>query len=281
MQLFPADHDNTTKTIVGGVVLPANEGGAADLKGELDALFNHANAAPFFARGLIQHLVTSNPSPGYVYRVAQVFANDGTGTRGNLAAVVKAVLLDYEARSGTMLSNVSFGRLKEPLVRQTAIYRAFHAASANGRFGISALFTPDQTISQAALRSPTVFNFFLPDFVQPGTLAQAGLYAPEFQITTATTAINAPNLYYNSIYTAAAPAASQPVLDLTPLTSAADVPTLVGTLNLLVAANNLSSADQQAIISAVNGLPTGTSMLAKAQYALYLAATTASGAVQQ
>src|SRR5208283_5198545 len=78
MILFPAYHDNTQKTVVGGVVIPANEGGAADLKLELDALFNHQNTAPFICRELIQRLVTSNPSPGYIYRVAQVFANDGT-----------------------------------------------------------------------------------------------------------------------------------------------------------------------------------------------------------
>jgi uncharacterized protein (DUF1800 family) len=281
MQLFPAQHDNTQKTIVGGVIIPPSQGGATDLKILLDTLFNHPNAGPFFARGLIQHLVTSNPSPGYVYRVASVFANDGSGTRGNLAAVVQAVLTDYEARSPAMLTNASFGKLKEPLLRQTALYRAFNGRSSSGRWGIAALFTPDTSIAQAALRSPTVFNFFPPDFVLPGPLAQAGLYAPEFQITTAATAITVPNYLYNSIYTAAAPSAVQPVLDLSALTSAADTTSMVGLLNLLLAGGNMSASAQSAIIAAVNGLPSGTTALAKAQYALYLAATTSSGAVQQ
>ena len=196
MQLYTTFHDNTAKTIVSTtatgapVVIPANQGGAADLKMELDALFNHQNTGPFFCRQLIQRLVTSNPSPGYVYRVAQVFANDGTGTRGNLAAVVKAILLDYEARSSAVVNDASFGKLKEPHQRQTALYRAFNANSQEGRF---AIFSADQTLGQAALRSPTVFNFFLPAFVPPGMLAAAGLDGPEFQITTASTAIVVPN----------------------------------------------------------------------------------------
>jgi len=281
MQAYAADHDVTQKTIVGGVILPPNQTAAIDLKGVLDTLFNHANAAPFFARALIQHLVTSNPSPGYVYRVASVFADDGTGTRGNLAAVVKAVLTDYEARSSALLSNASFGKLREPLLRQTAIYRAFNARSSSGRWGISALFSPDTSTGEAALRSQTVFNFFLPDFVLPGALAQAGLYAPEFQITTAATAITVPNWLYNSIYTATAPSTVQPVLDLSALTSAADTPTLVSALNLLLAGGTMSSSAQSTIVTAVNSLPSGTTALAKAQYALYLVATTSSGAVQQ
>ena len=102
----------------------------------LDALFNHPNTGPFICSQLIQRLVTSNPSPAYVYRVAQVFDNDGTGTRGNLAAVVKAILLDYEARSLTEVNNSGYGKLKEPLLRMTGIFRAFKAASAEGRFPI-------------------------------------------------------------------------------------------------------------------------------------------------
>ena len=116
MMLYPAYHDNTQKVIVGNVVVPANEGGAADLKLELDTLFNHQNTGPFICRELIQRLVTSNPSPGYIYRVAQVFAHDSNGTRGNLNAVVKAILLDPEARADSLLTNAGYGKLKEPLL---------------------------------------------------------------------------------------------------------------------------------------------------------------------
>ena len=282
MQLFPAYHDNTQKTILGGAVVPANEGGAADLNLLLNTLFNHANTGPFLSRELIQRLVSSNPSPGYIYRVSQVFANDGTGTRGNLAAVVKAILLDPEARLGTYASDSGFGKLKEPLLRQTAIYRAFNATPTDGRFGIGALFTPDQSLGQAALRAPTVFNFFLPDFVFPGTLAQAGLLAPEFQITTASSVITQTNTYYNSVYTATTPAASTPILDLSSLTSAASNQAMLNTLNLLLCGGALSTQAQQSILTALAALPPATTLPSdRAKFAFELVATAPGGAVQQ
>jgi hypothetical protein len=254
------------------------KGAAADLKLELDTLFNHPDTGPFICRELIQRLVASNPSPGYLYRVAQVFADDGGGIRGNLGAVVKAILLDYEARSPSLLSGGGFGKLKEPLLRQTALYRAFNATSQTGRF---AIFNADQSLGQAALRSPTVFNFFPPDYVPPGALAQAGLYAPEFQILTAVTAITAANCVYGAIYTPASPGASTLILDLSSLTSAPDSATMVGTLNLLFDAGNMTSAASQRIISALASLPSSALPSDQARAALELAATAPGGAVQQ
>jgi len=279
MELYPAYHDTTQKTIVNNVVLPANEGGAADLKTELDTLFNHQNTAPFFCREMIQRLVTSNPSAGYVYRMAQVFANDGAGVRGNIGAVVKAILLDPEARSSSFLSNASYGKLKEPLLRQTAVYRAFNATAADGRFSI---FDTDNTLGQTPLSSPTVFNYFLPNFVQPGSLASAGLYAPEFQITTASTSISVVNNLYSSIYTPTTPAATTLVLDLSALTAEAATSTaLVNTINLLFCGGNMATATQQNIISGLAALPTSTTALARAQFALELAVTAPDSAVQE
>ncbi|MGD1029969.1 MAG: DUF1800 family protein [Opitutaceae bacterium] len=284
MMLFPAFHDNTLKTLIAltpsgpAVVAPASEGGAADLNTLLNALANHQNTGPFICKQLIQRLVTSNPSPDYVYRVAQVFANDGTGVRGNLGAVVKAILLDYEARSPAVLSDAGYGKLKEPLLRQTAIFRAFNVTSQDNRFPI---FSADQTLGQAALRSPTVFNFFLPGYSPPGTLATAGLVAPEFQITTGTTAIVVPNTLYGSIYTPTTPTSSTLVLNLSPLTSAPDNPTLVATLNLLFGGNNMGAAATQQIVNALAALPASASSTQKAQAALELAVTAPEGAVQQ
>jgi uncharacterized protein (DUF1800 family) len=284
MMLFPAFHDNTQKTLISltatgpAVVAPANEGGAADLNTLLNTLANNQNTGPFICRQLIQRLVTSNPSNGYVYRVAQVFANDGTGVRGNLAAVVKAILLDYEARSPEVLSDAGFGKLKEPLLRQTAIFRAFNATSQENRFPI---FSADQTLGQAALRSPTVFNFYLPDYSPPGTLATGGLVAPEFQITTGTTAIVVPNTLYASIYTPSTPVASTIVLNLSSLTSASSSSAMVGTLNLLFGGNNMGSAATQQIINALAALPASATSAQKAQAALELAITAPEGAVQQ
>jgi len=284
MMPYQTYHDITQKTLFAitpsssPVIVPANGTAAADLKILLDALTNHQNTGPFISLRLIQRLVTSNPSPGYVYRVSQVFANDGTGTRGNLAAVVKAILLDYEARSPAMLSTSSFGKLKEPLLRQTALYRAFNAQAVDGRIPV---FTPDTTLGQAALRSPTVFNFFLPNYTLPGTLAAAGLIAPEFQITTATTALTVPNAFYNVIFTSTTPSVSTPVLNLTALTSAPDNATIVATLNTLLCGGNMSTQATNRILTALAALPSTYTVKDRAQTALYLVITTQQSAVQQ
>ena len=284
MMVYSTYHDVTQKTLFSitpsspPIVVPANGTAAADLKILLDALVNHQNTGPFIVKRLIQRLVTSNPSPGYVYRVSQVFANDGTGTRGNLAAVVKAILLDYEARSPAMLSTSSYGKLKEPLLRQTALYRAFSAQAVDGRIPV---FTPDSTLGQAALRSPTVFNYFLPNYTPPGSLAAAGLLAPEFQITTDTTALTVPNAFYNIIFTSTTPSVSTPVLNLTALTSAPDNATLVATLNTLLCGGNMSTQATNRILTALAALPSTATAKDRAQTALYLVITTQQSAVQQ
>jgi uncharacterized protein (DUF1800 family) len=279
MMPYPAYHDETQKTVINGTVIPASQAGTADLQMELDALFNHPNTGPFICQQLIQRLVTSNPSPGYVYRVAQVFANDGTGTRGNLAAVVKAILLDYEARSPATAAGVGYGKLKEPLLRMTGLYRAFAGAAADGRY---AVFNAQVPLDQAALRSPTVFNFFDPGYAQQGALASAGLLAPEFQITDASTAISVPNDLYSAIYTPASPPATTIVLNLAALTAnASDPAAMAATLSQLLCGGAMSASTQQQIVAALGALPKGTSPSASAQMALYLAATSPDAAIQR
>jgi uncharacterized protein (DUF1800 family) len=278
MMVYPAYHDETQKTIVNNIVVPAGQPGATDLGMELDALFNHPNTGPFICAQLIQRLVTSNPSPAYVYRIAQVFDNDGTGTRGNLAAVIKAILLDYEARSPTPAADSGFGKLKEPLLRMTGLYRAFNAASSENRFPI---FNPQNLLDEAALRSPTVFNFFDPGYVQQGMLASAGLLAPEFEITTASTAISVPNDIYAAIYTSP-PTASTIVLNLTSLTANSSNPAAItATLNQLLCGNGMSAQTQQLIESAISSAPAGTAPATLAEMALYLAATSPDAAIQR
>src|SRR5207302_1719441 len=116
------------------VVLPINQTGTKDLADAHNTIFNHPNVGAFICRELIQRLVTDNPSPGYVYRVAQKFADNGQGVRGDLAAVVKAILTDYEARSTAVLGYQGYGHLKEPLLRVSNIVRAFHPFSSSGYF---------------------------------------------------------------------------------------------------------------------------------------------------
>jgi uncharacterized protein (DUF1800 family) len=280
MRLYSDFHDTTAKTIVDGRVIPANQGGAADLGIALDTLFQHANTGPFLARQLIQRLVTSNPSPAYVYRVAQAFANNGSGVRGDLGAVVRAILLDYEARAPALLANPAHGKLKEPLLRATALFRALGGGSNSGRFNIA---NAESSLAQASLRSPTVFNFFEPAYIYPGLLGSAGLFAPEYQILTDTTAITIPNFYYNYIYTTrnTDPASQTIGLTLDPFLSLGRSPgPLLDQLDPLLAGGTLPAAARDRIISALNSVPASTSDLERVRAAVYLVVSTA-GAVQK
>ena len=286
MQLFPNFHDNTVKNIVNGVVIPASQGGVQDLKLTLDALFNHPNCGPFVSQQLIQRLVTSNPSPAYVYRVAQVFADDGTGTRGNLAAVVRAILTDYEARSTTVLANAGYGKLREPLLRLTGLLRSFGATPtvSTGRYGIS---NPESQLFEAALRAPTVFNFFHPDYVLPGPLASGGLVAPEFEITTATTGISVPNNLRSYIF-ASSPSIALSLayeISLVPAPVPAPAPAafnpLLDHLNAVLCGGSMSQYTRDRVTTALLALPTSTTTLERAQSAILIVVTTPDGAIQK
>ncbi len=279
MMLYPEQHDDTAKVIVGGVKIPAKQGPAADLRQMLDTLFNHPNTGPFICRQLIQRLVTSNPSPGYVYRVAQVFAKNGHGERGDLGAVIRAILLDYEARSPDVLGNFGYGKMKEPILQATALLRAFDATSANGRYYLS---NTEGSLGQAALHSPTVFNFFEPDYVLPGPLAAAGLHAPEYQLFTDTTAITIPNQLRNFINTGAKPGENVFVLKLDPLIALVPTPdALVDYLNLVFCSGGLSAKSRAVVLDTLAHLPPATTPLERARAALELIVTSPEAAIQR
>jgi uncharacterized protein (DUF1800 family) len=217
MKMFSAQHETGAKTIVGDVLIPAGQTGDDDLDDAMDALFNHPNTPPFIARRLIQRLVTSNPSRGYIYRAAQVFVDDGTGVRGNLAAVVRAILLDPEARTLSVATQVGYGKMREPMLEMTHLLRAFGASStipvsvlasagytspyAAGasllRFG--GAMTP---LGQTPLNAPSVFNWWHPDYSAPGPVSAAGLHSPEFEIATETQMFNLANLFSSAFWTA-------------------------------------------------------------------------------
>ena len=166
-----------------------------DLADALDNIFNHPNVGPFISKQLIQKLVTSNPSPQYVARVAAVFNNDGTGKRGNLGAVVKAILLDAEARPAA--PRATGGKVKEPLLRLTQLWRAYDAKAANGQYRIGNI---DAAFGQGPLQSPSVFNFFSPFYAPPGEIADQGLVAPELQLATEYLNTTVTNTFYNTIF---------------------------------------------------------------------------------
>jgi len=186
MQGYTQFHSLAEKRFL-GVTVPAqgkaNPG--ASLKTALDTLAAHPNVGPFIGRQLIQRLVTSNPSPAYVQRVAKAFADNGAGARGDMKAVIKAVLLDPEARTA---SDAAGGKLREPVLRLTALLRAFGATSDSGKYLIRITDDPGAALGQTPLRSPSVFNFYRPGYVPPGTEAGSlGLTVPEMQITHETT----------------------------------------------------------------------------------------------
>ena len=179
MEHWPQFHDTGEKTLLNGVVLPPGRSGEQDLTAALDNIFEHPNVAPFMAIRLIQRLTTSNPSPGYVRRVADVFNNNGAGVKGDLGAVVKAILLDPEARP-TIPMEID-GKLKEPLLRLTQLFKAYNATSASGRYPLVAAYV---IFGEGPLQAPHVFNFFSPFYAPPGEIRDSGLVAPELEIAT-------------------------------------------------------------------------------------------------
>ncbi len=165
-----------------------NTPGAAALKTALDALFNHPNVGPFFGRQMIQRLVTSNPSPEYVARVASAFNNNGAGVRGDLKAVWTAILLDDEARSAASLTSASFGKLREPMLRFASWARTFGVVSKANSWKLADLSDSSYSLGQSPMRSPSVFNYFRPGYIPPGTaMASSEATAPEFQLVNETT----------------------------------------------------------------------------------------------
>ncbi|MEM9380212.1 MAG: DUF1800 domain-containing protein [Planctomycetota bacterium] len=287
MEPWEEYHDADAKTIVTGALLPAGLTAEEDLDAALDVLFNHPNTGPFIGRRLIQRLVTSNPSPAYVARVSAVFADDGEGVRGNLAAVARAILMDDEARNGHLASPTTFGKAREPLVRLAGLWRVFDGAAATGRFRY---WNPEKDFSQAALRAPTVFNFFEPDYAPPGPVADGGLVGPEFQITTHTTVTTVANEWRDRIlraYPGFGSANEHTVtLNLTDELALADDPAaLVDHLDLLLMGGQMSNDMRQTLVNHVTGVDIDAGGKADGMQrvidAIYLIVTSPEGSIQR
>ena len=264
MQPYAAFHSTAQKTFLGvTIAASANSDPAGDLKIALDAIFNHPNVGPFIGKQLIQRLVTSNPSPAYVSRVAGVFNNDGKGVRGDMAAVIAAILLDPEARNDSVGSDPSlgpaFGKLREPVVRMANWARAFGAHSSSGWWQIGDTSAPTALI-QITLDAPSVFNFWSPAYIPPPAtaLGRGGLFAPEFQAVSAVSTAGYLNVVLKTAYRGAGPNNSQTGLPdvsttyptLTPL--AANPTALADKLSLMLLYGQMSTALRTRIIHAVN-----------------------------
>lgn len=263
---YPTRHEPGTKSFM-GVTIPANTDGVASLQIALDTICAHPNVGPFTSRQLIQRLVTSNPSPAYVARIATVFNNDGSGVRGNLKAVLRALLLDDEARNPANAASVSFGKQREPMLRLSAWARAWNVGSASNAWAVGNTSDPASRLGQSPLRSPTVFNFFRPGYVPPNSaIASAALVAPEFQLTNESSVVG----YVNFIQRAVSGGLGDLKADYTSLLAlAGDAVALVAEVAVVLAANQLSPATLATVSNAVGSMPLPPASTTAAQNRVY------------
>jgi uncharacterized protein (DUF1800 family) len=274
MVVTAANHDGGAKTLLNGVTLSATSpvtvaSANKDLSDALDNVFQHKNVGPFIARNLIEHLVTSNPTPAYIGRVARVFNDNGTGVRGDLRAVVRAILLDTEARNAA--PGAGFGHLQEPILFKARFLRAFNTGGATTDFVLTDTYLPTElSMSQDLFRSPSVFNYYPPVFNVPET----GVNGPEFAIQSTSTTLARVNFVAETTYkTMSTSNPNRPTgtwLDLSQIIPVANHPyELVTLLNSLLLHNQMSPDLRAAVNNAIGSMPTATS-LAKAQRAVYL-----------
>jgi uncharacterized protein (DUF1800 family) len=260
-------HDFDAKTRLDGSTLgpfTSDEAGVrADIDGLLDHLFNHANTPPFIARKLIQRFTVSNPSPKYIHDVAQAFIDNGSGVRGDMGSVVKAILLHPEAREPALAYDPAHGRLREPLLRLMAYARAFEITSPQ-TYGLFPFYRLDEVFGQSPYDYPTVFSFYLPDYQPIGGILDRGLAAPEFQIHNDITALSLPNSIRTLVYEGISDdignrGYSQGDLDLTyEIALADDSSALLDHLDLMLTAGRLTAANRATIAGVIDAMPSGS-----------------------
>jgi uncharacterized protein (DUF1800 family) len=271
MVAVDSNHDVGAKTLFNGLTLPAGQSAVQDLNGALDNLFSNPNVGPFVSQQLIQHLVTSNPSPAYVSRVTSAFNSGtfmsfGSGQRGDMKAVIAAILLDPEARRGDNPATAvaTDGHLREPILYISNLLRAFGGISDGG-----APLNAAYSLNEAPLNAPSVFNFFPPGYVIPGT----NLLGPEFELQTTATAMNKINFVNSFVYWGMGSGTSvnfQPYATL----AATDVNQMIEALNTLMLHGTLSAPSKAAILAAVDTVPPGSNQhMDQAKTAIFLIAS--------
>lgn len=252
-------HETGASTFLGANV-PAGTAGMDAVKIALDTIFAHPNVAPFVSKQLIQRLVTSNPSPAYVGRVSAKFADNGSGVRGDMQAVIRAILLDDEARTDP--SGNTAGKLREPVMRFTGWARGFGATSPSGNWAVGDTSSPTNRLAQSMGRSGSVFNFFRPGYTPPNTsFASGGLVAPEFQITNEISVVGYVN-YMQSVVNNGLADLKSDYAELAAL--AADSQALIDRINLVLAAGQVSAATVAQIKAAVDSSTSTSNRIATA-----------------
>ena len=254
--IFNATRHSTAEKRFLGTTIAAGTDGRVALATALDTIANHANIGPFIGRQLIQRLVTSSPSAAYVGRVAAVFNNNGSGVRGDLKAVIKAVLLDADARRAPSASDTTRGKLREPVVRLVQWARSFRVASPTDLWNLGNLSDPATRLGQSPLRSPSVFNFFRPGYVPPNSaLGTQGVTAPEFQITNESSVVGWAN--YAQTFIVNGIGETRPDYS-TETALADDASALVRRVSLLLAADGLAADTLATITTAVGSIAGGS-----------------------
>lgn len=281
MIAMPAQHDTTAKTLLNGTVIPANQTAMKDVEDAINNVFNHPNVGPFIGKQLIQFLVTSNPTPAYVGRVTAVFNNNGSGVRGDLAATVRQILLDPEARGEPATkAAANYGQLREPVLYVTNLVRGLggtsdgvhllNATLNNANVGLTGM-------GQPPMDSPTVFNFYPPDYKAPGT----DILGPQFKIVQSTTSLARANFVYDLLITrneqvaaaggvAGATGTQLNSSTLNPL--AANPAALVDRVATIFGNNTMTAAEKGAIVTAVTALPANDAAM-RVRSAVYLVVT--------
>ena len=260
-------HDSSAKTLLNGTLVPAGLDINSDLNTAVHLVFMHPNVGPFIGKRLIQHLVNGNPTPGYVSRVAAAFNNNGMGVRGDMKAVISAILLDPEARGDVKL-DPGYGKLREPVLYMTTLARALNANS-------DGVFFQQQSggMGQPLFYSPTVFNYYSPDYLVPGTTS----LGPEFELLDTSNAITRINFANTMLFGTIAPSTTVYGATGTQLywqalqALATDPSALADKLSQLLLNGSMSAQMKAAIVSAVNAVA-ASDTLTRARTALYLVA---------
>ncbi len=262
-----SEHDTTSKSIFQNITIPAGQTAEQDLESVLDALMAQPTMAPFVSQQLIEHLVTSNPSPQYIARVSNVFLNDGTGVKGNLKAVITAILTDPEARAGDDPSatvNPAFGHMREPILFMTNIMRGLNATLGPN----SAIYNDASLAGESLFHSPSVFSYFSPQYRIAG-----GLLGPEFQIYSTATSVERANLVTGALY---GKLDKSTAVDLSPFERVAVAPSfLINYINQVFMHSSMSADLAQAVTDALNAAAEASpgNAEAEAQAALYVVLT--------
>jgi len=274
MIMWENEHQPGPKYLLNGTIVPAGQTGMQDINDALDNLFTHPNVGPFIGKKLIQFLVKSNPSPAYVSRVAAIFNDNGNGIRGDMEAVIKAILIDVEARNCSWETDITAGKMREPVVRFTQFNKAFNTTNNSGRYWFIDRWWIGEEMKQSVMHSPSVFNFFQQDFTPNGIINNNNLVAPEFKILDSNTGINWINsidggLLWQPMWVEATPDPNEPWLyngpndevsyDLSDeilIYNVQGFSPLIDRLNLILCNGQLEDSTKNIILNAMNQLET-------------------------